>query len=398
MARMRIRSIHPELWTDPRFVRCTPQAQVFWIALHNSADDQGVFAWDSFALKMRLLPASTVAAEDLLEELARADLVRRFEAAGEAYGAIRDFGETQRPKDPNAIHPLPEELRAYAGHQVSLEEVLGQLRKRLVEAQGGKCGYCATEVSPYAKKATSCEVVLDVPEERGGVDAPGNKVAACRACARSKGTRTGAEFRAFLCERIGRQAEELRPAPATPRIAVVAGGLSVGIGFGMQQIIANFLSGVLLLFEQTLRPGDVIDINGEMGVVENLSIRATTMRTPSNVKIIVPNQSLLGSSVKTYTKRNRWVRVAIPFFFKETARPEDVREMLLKIALKHDAVRKEPKPSVYFKGANEGASGWNLEFQLSVWIDDPLKMSQVSSELRFSAWDAAGNGGLNSAS
>ena len=224
MARMRIRSIHPELWTDPRFVRCTPQAQVFWIALHNSADDQGVFAWDSFALKMRLLPASTVAAEDLLEELARADLVRRFEAAGEAYGAIRDFGETQRPKDPNAIHPLPEELRAYAGHQVSLEEVLGQLRKRLVEAQGGKCGYCATEVSPYAKKATSCEVVLDVPEERGGVDAPGNKVAACRACARSKGTRTGAEFRAFLCERIGRQAEELRPAPATPRIAVVAGG------------------------------------------------------------------------------------------------------------------------------------------------------------------------------
>ena len=181
-------------------------------------------------------------------------------------------------------------------------------------------------------------------------------------------------------------------------VAFISGVLSVGIGFGMQQIIANFLSGVLLLFEQTLRPGDVIDINGEMGVVENLSIRATTMRTPSNVKIIVPNQSLLGSSVKTYTKRNRWVRVAIPFFFKETARPEDVREMLLKIALKHDAVRKEPKPSVYFKGANEGASGWNLEFQLSVWIDDPLKMSQVSSELRFSAWDAAGNGGLNSAS
>lgn len=167
-------------------------------------------------------------------------------------------------------------------------------------------------------------------------------------------------------------------------VAVISGGLSVGIGFGLQQIVANFLSGILLLFERTLRPGDVIDVNGEMGVVETLSIRATTMRTANNVRIIVPNESLLNASVKTYTKRNRFVRIVVPVGVSYSSCPEDVRDLLLAVAQEHPAIRKEPKPMVFFKEFGESS----IDFQLMVWIDDPLKTVLVSSELRYLIWDA----------
>lgn len=170
-------------------------------------------------------------------------------------------------------------------------------------------------------------------------------------------------------------------------VAFISGGLSVGIGFGLQQIISNFLSGMLLLFEQTLRPGDIIDVNGEMGVVESLNIRATTMRTPNNVKVIVPNQNLLASSVRTYTKRNRWVRIKIPVRVDNSYCPEEVRDALLKIAAQHEGIRKEPKPHVYFTDFGKDGAEKGLAFELAIWIDDPLKSGSIMSELRFMIWD-----------
>ncbi len=166
-------------------------------------------------------------------------------------------------------------------------------------------------------------------------------------------------------------------------LAFISGGLSVGIGFGLQQIVANFLSGILLLFEQTLRPGDVIDVNGEMGVVEKLSIRSTTMRTPSNIEIIVPNENLLTSSVRTYTKNNRLVRISLTVGASYNSDPHEVREVLLEAARQHTAVLKNPKPIVFFK--EFGAS--SIDFQLAVWLDEPMLVPRVTSELYFIIWD-----------
>lgn len=173
-------------------------------------------------------------------------------------------------------------------------------------------------------------------------------------------------------------------------LAFISGGLSVGIGFGLQQIVANFVSGIILLFERTLHPGDVVDVNGEMGVVERLSIRATTMRTPNNIKVIIPNENLLNSSVTTYTRRNRYVRALIVVGVSYQSDPHVVQDLLIATALSHEVVRKEPKPVVLFKDFGESS----LDFQLAVWIDDPLQMFRICSELRMMIWDAFAERGI----
>lgn len=111
----RIRSVHPGLFTDEAFVTLSPAAQVFWIGLWCEADDQGIFEWKPLTLKMRLLPASPLMVEPLLEELVTAGCVRQFDMDGRWFGVIRNFAKHQRPKSPKDVHPLPDELRNYAG-------------------------------------------------------------------------------------------------------------------------------------------------------------------------------------------------------------------------------------------------------------------------------------------
>jgi len=167
-------------------------------------------------------------------------------------------------------------------------------------------------------------------------------------------------------------------------LAFISGGLSVGLGFGMQQIFSNFVSGILLLFEQSLRPGDVIDVNGQMGVVNNLSIRATTVTTFDNVELIVPNETILTSTVTSYTRSNRMIRCSVMIGTSYKNNPHEVIDILKKVALAHPLVRQEPKPAIHF--IDFGAS--SLNFRLSVWLDDPLHLTQVTSELRLKIWDA----------
>ncbi|MCB0145415.1 MAG: mechanosensitive ion channel, partial [Caldilineaceae bacterium] len=80
-------------------------------------------------------------------------------------------------------------------------------------------------------------------------------------------------------------------------LAFATGGLSVGIGFGSKEIIGNLVSGLMLLFEQSLRPGDIVSVEGQMGEVNNMGIRAVTVNTANNVEVVIPNQTFLTSSV-----------------------------------------------------------------------------------------------------
>lgn len=167
-------------------------------------------------------------------------------------------------------------------------------------------------------------------------------------------------------------------------LAFISGGLSIGIGFGLQEIVANFISGTLLLFEQSLRPGDVISVGGEMGEVKNLSIRATTVTTLDNVELIVPNQLFLTSTVTSYTKTNRSIRVLIPVGVSYGSDPKEVREVLLETAQRHQLVRTDPEPVVHFMDFGDSS----LDFRLAVWVDDPLVRLSVASDLRFMLWKA----------
>jgi small-conductance mechanosensitive channel len=167
-------------------------------------------------------------------------------------------------------------------------------------------------------------------------------------------------------------------------LAIITGGLSVGIGFGLQEIVANFVSGIVLLFEQSLRPGDVVSMENEMGTVKSLGIRATTVRTRDNVEVIVPNQAFLTSAVTTYTKTDRIVRVKIPVGVSYGSDPKEIREVLLEVARQHNLVQEKPEPVVRFIGFGDSS----LDFQLEIWLDDPMLTMSIKSDLRFMIWTA----------
>jgi hypothetical protein len=111
----RIRSIHPGIFTDEDFVSLSAHTRLFFIGLWTEADDQGIFAWKPLTLKMRLAPADAVDAAAMLAELVAVGCVRQFTVSDRPYGAIKNFRKAQRPDKPNAIHPAPDEIKAFVG-------------------------------------------------------------------------------------------------------------------------------------------------------------------------------------------------------------------------------------------------------------------------------------------
>lgn len=111
----RIRSIHPSFFTDDAVLSCSLPARMLFVGLWTEADCQGVFEWRPVQLKVRILPIDPVDVPALLAELIEARLVTEFTAGGHRYGAIKDFRQYQRPKNPTAMYPLPDAMRVYVG-------------------------------------------------------------------------------------------------------------------------------------------------------------------------------------------------------------------------------------------------------------------------------------------
>lgn len=165
-------------------------------------------------------------------------------------------------------------------------------------------------------------------------------------------------------------------------LAIIGGGLSIGIGFGLQTIVSNFFSGLILLFEQSLRPGDIVKVSDEIGVVERLNIRSTVVRTYDNVEIIVPNENFLASQFTTYTKTDRLVRVPIEVGVSYDSDVEQVRELLLEAAKGHPDVLENPEPIVQFMAFGDSS----LNFKLLGWISEAFNTPRVKSDLHFRVW------------
>ncbi|ELS04483.1 small-conductance mechanosensitive channel [Xenococcus sp. PCC 7305] len=170
----------------------------------------------------------------------------------------------------------------------------------------------------------------------------------------------------------------------TTTVAAITGGLSVGVGFSLQEIMSNFISGILLFIEGALKPGDVVEVDGEMTVVKRLSIRATTVQTFNHVEKIVPNQKFLTSSVVTYTGSDRICRNLIPVGVSYKSEPDAVIEILLKVAKENPNVLKKPKPVVFFIGFGDSS----INFELSIWLDNPVYHKQITSEINQAIWRA----------
>ena len=161
--------------------------------------------------------------------------------------------------------------------------------------------------------------------------------------------------------------------------AIIGGGLSVGIGFGLQDLVANFISGILLLFEQTLRPGDIIEVGGQRGKVSQMRMRSAVLRTADNVDIYVPNKTLLTSTVAAYTNMNQITRKTLTVGVSYESDPIKVRDILQGVIESHGLVLKDPAPAVFFIGFG----AFSLDFEIAVSIGDGSRAGQILSDLHF---------------
>ena len=166
-------------------------------------------------------------------------------------------------------------------------------------------------------------------------------------------------------------------------LAIIAGGLSVGIGIGLQDYVANFVSGLVILFEQTIRPGDVIEVDGMISKVEKINLRATIVRTRASEEYIIPNVNFTQQKVKNLTKSERIVRISIPFGVSSESDPEIVRQLTTEASLDHPLVLADPPPQLFFLGFGESS----LDFELLVNIGVPELLGRVTSDLYYKLWE-----------
>jgi len=168
------------------------------------------------------------------------------------------------------------------------------------------------------------------------------------------------------------------------KITILAGAFTVGIGFGLQNVINNFVSDLILLFERPIKIGDVIEVSGNVGEVSSIGIRASVIRTADGSEVIVPNGSLISSQVTNWTFSDRQRAVEVPVNVAGGADPQRVVQLLKSTAAALPGVAKEPLPQVYVVNFSAGS----VTFQVRVWTDRYQDWAQLRSDLLVAANDA----------
>jgi len=167
-------------------------------------------------------------------------------------------------------------------------------------------------------------------------------------------------------------------------VALVAGALGIGIGFGLQNVVGNVVAGVVLLLDQPVRFKDRVTVESVEGQVENVSFRATTIVTNDNISIIVPNSQLINQPVINWSHGDPRIRIHVAIGVAYGSQVELVTRTLLDVARAHDKVLASPEPEVRFLEFGESS----LNFELLVWLDDPPGHYRLRSDLNY-AIDAA---------
>ena len=163
-------------------------------------------------------------------------------------------------------------------------------------------------------------------------------------------------------------------------LAVFAGAVGVGVGFGLQNIASNFISGLVILAERPITIGDRIEVAGIAGQVEHIRARSTVIRTNDNIMMIVPNTKFIDSPVTNWTYGDRRVRFRIPVGVAYGSDVDKVRDALLAVAHENSHTLKEPAPSVFLDQFGDSS----IDFKLMVWSSDmSARPSRYRSDLNF---------------
>lgn len=154
-------------------------------------------------------------------------------------------------------------------------------------------------------------------------------------------------------------------------LKIIAGALGVGIGFGLQSIVNNFVSGIIILFERPIKVGDRIEVGSVNGDVVKIAARATTVVTNDNISIIVPNSEFTTNSVTNWSHTNRVVRFNFPVGVSYKEDPEKVKFALLQVAQANPGVLDNPKPDVLFESFGDSYLDLSLRVWTMEYIDRP---------------------------
>lgn len=166
--------------------------------------------------------------------------------------------------------------------------------------------------------------------------------------------------------------------------------LAIAIGFAMQNIAQNFVSGVILLVERTIKPGDIIEVEGRMVKVTSLGLRSTVTRTWDSEDLIIPNSNLVASTVKNFTLRDRMHRIRTPVGVSYSSDMKQVREVLERTGREIPWRHPSMDAVVLLKGFGDSS----VDFELSVWVDRPFERSLSQSDLNEAVWFALKDAGI----
>jgi small-conductance mechanosensitive channel len=174
-------------------------------------------------------------------------------------------------------------------------------------------------------------------------------------------------------------------------IAIVAGALSVGIGFGLQGIVSNFVSGLILLFERPVEKGDWVVLPSGEGKIVRIRARATEVVTFDRCSMIVPNSELINSTIENWTYRSRMRRIRVAVGVAYDSDPREVVKILIECAKSHAEVLKTPAPDVFWLDFGDSS----INFELRAYVRDADSGRVAHSEIRFAIFDAFKEAGIS---
>lgn len=175
-------------------------------------------------------------------------------------------------------------------------------------------------------------------------------------------------------------------------LAVLSGAIGLGIGFGLQKVVSNLFSGMLLLMDRSIKPGDIIEVEGTFGWVDYMGARYTSIVTRDNKSFLIPNEDFITQKVVNWSHGNTLIRVEVCFGVDYAHNPHEIKAMAEKAAALPERICKDPAPVCHL--ANFGDS--SMDFKLRFWIKDAEKgVTNMRGAVMLALWDAFQENGIN---